>query len=74
KIPERDGSLGAAATVVANSVGLSLDGHQQHAFDVGMSYRHVEESETHLVLPGRPRTWAATQFGFIEPRQNGKSR
>ncbi|MGX4358824.1 hypothetical protein ACWJW2_19825, partial [Clostridioides difficile] len=74
KIPERDGSLGAAATVVAHSVGLSLDGHQQHAFDVGMSYRHVEESETHLVLPGRPRTWAATQFGFIEPRQNGKSR
>lgn len=74
RIPERVGSLGKLAAEVVSLVGINLDAHQQHVMDIGLSLRRSEEGGARLLIPGKePVTWASTQFGLSEPRQNGKS-
>lgn len=61
RIPNnRAGTAGPEIVEVAGAVGIELDGHQHLVLDAAAS----EKADG---------TWAASQVGFWEPRQNGKS-
>ena len=53
----------------AASVGLGLDAHQHHIMRAASGLREAPAGRT-----AGAATWAASQVGVTEPRQNGKSR
>lgn len=61
--PESCGTLGPAIVEAARSVDIPLDGHQEYVLNTASGIR-PRYTTNH---------WAATQVGWSEPRQNGKS-